>query len=139
MWTKTYSATVKGIDVDRLWRVWSDVNAWHTWQADLDYAKLDGAFAAGSTFLLKPKGGPGIRIALMTVEPSRRFVDLTRFPLARMYGAHDFVVRGGEVEIRTSVSVEGALGFLWRKLVGEGVAKSLPAQTEALIARARAS
>ena len=140
MWTKSYSTTVKGIEVDRLWQIWSDVDAWHTWQHDLDYAKLDGAFAAGSTFLLKPKGGPRVRIALLTVEPNRRFVDLTRFPLAKMYGAHEFIARGeDEVEIRTSVRVEGTLGFLWRKLVGEGVAKSLPEQTRGLVARARAS
>jgi hypothetical protein len=139
MWSKTYSTTVKGIDVDRLWRVWSDVDAWNSWQSDLDYAKLEGDFAAGSTFLLKPKGGPRVRIQLLTVEPNRRFVDLTRFPLARMYGEHQFIARGEEVEIRTSVSVEGALGFLWRKLVAEGVAGSLEAQTRGLVARARAS
>ena len=139
MWTKSYSTTVKGIAVDRLWSVWSDVDAWHTWQSDLDHAKLDGPFAAGSTFQLKAKGGPRVRIALLTVEPNRRFVDLTRFPLAKMYGEHQFIARGDEIEIRTSISVEGALGFLWRKLVGEGVARSLEEQTRGLIARARAS
>jgi hypothetical protein len=139
MWTKSYSTTVKGIDVDRLWRVWSDVDAWNRWQGDLDFAQLEGTFTAGSTFLLKPKGGPKVRIELLTVEPNRRFVDLTRFPLARMYGEHEFIARGDEVEIRTSVSVEGALGFLWRKLVAEGVARSLEEQTRGLIARARAS
>jgi len=139
MWTKTYSTTVKGIPVNRLWSVWSDVDAWHTWQPDLDHAKLDGVFAAGSTFQLKPKGGPRVRIALVTVEPNRRFVDVTRFPLARMYGEHQFIARGDDIEIRTSISVEGALGFLWRKLVGEGVARSLEEQTRGLIARARAS
>jgi hypothetical protein len=139
MWTKSYSTTVKGIDIDRLWQVWANVDAWHTWQTDLAYAKLEGEFAAGSTFLLKPKGGPRVRIRLMTVEPKQRFCDLTRFPLAKMYGDHQFSVRGDDVEIRTSVSVEGALGFLWRKLVGEGVARSLEAQTQALVAQARAS
>jgi hypothetical protein len=139
MWTKSYSTTVKGIDVDRLWRVWSDVDGWNRWQGDLDFARLEGSFTAGSTFLLKPKGGPKVRIELLTVEPNRRFVDLTRFPLARMYGEHEFIARGDEVEIRTSVSVEGALGFLWRKLVAEGVARSLEEQTRGLVARARAS
>jgi hypothetical protein len=56
-----------------------------------------------------------------------------------MYGEHQFIARGDEIEIRTSISVEGTLGFLWRKLVGEGVARSLEEQTRGLIARARAS
>jgi hypothetical protein len=139
MWTNGYSTTVKGIAVDQLWRVWSDVDAWHTWQPDLDFAKLDGVFAAGTTFQLKPKGAPRVRIQLLTVEPNQRFVDLTRFPLARMYGDHQFIPTGDGVEIRTTVRVEGALGFLWRKLVAEGVARSLEEQTRNLIARARAS
>jgi hypothetical protein len=139
MWTKSYSTTVKGIDVDRLWSVWRDVDAWNRWQEDLDFATLEGSFATGSTFLLKPKGGPKVRIELLTVEPNRRFVDLTRFPLARMYGEHEFIARGDAVEIRTSVRVEGVLGFLWRKLVAEGVARSLEEQTRGLVARARAS
>jgi hypothetical protein len=138
-WIRSYTTTVKGIDVDRIWQIWSDVDAWHTWQPDLDFAKLEGGFTAGSSFTLKPKGGPRVRIALLEVEPKRRFVDLTRFPLARMYGTHEFIARGDELEIRTSVRVEGALGFLWRGLVAEGVAKSLPEQTRGLIARARAS
>ncbi|MBI3608160.1 MAG: polyketide cyclase [Nitrospirae bacterium] len=113
-----------------------DVNQWHTWQNDIEYAKLDGEFKAGNTFLLKPKGGPKVTIELVTVEPNKAFTDLTRFPLARMYGSHEFITRGDVLEIKTAVSIEGFFSFLWRKLVAEDVANGMNEQTEKLIERA---
>ena len=136
MWSKTYSKKVRGVKMEGIWRVWADVNQWHIWQKDLEYAKLDGEFKVGNTFVLKPKGGPRINIKLIQVEPGKAFTDLTRFPMAKMYGMHEFIVHGDELEIRTSMRIEGPLSFLWRKLVGEGVANSLQEQTDNLIERA---
>jgi hypothetical protein len=137
MWTKSYSKTVKGLDVGQAWKVWTDVNEWHTWQNDIAFAKLEGDFTTGNSFLLKPKGGPKVKIELIQVEANKVFTDLTKFPLARMYGMHEFIVHGDELEIRTTMSIEGRLSFLWRKLVAEDIVKGLPEQTERLIAKAR--
>lgn len=136
MWSKSYSRTVKGLDVDRLWQVWTDINQWHTWHGDIEYAKLDGEFKVGNTFLLKPKGGPKVKIEIIRVEANKVFTDLTKFPLAKMYGVHEFIRHGDELEIRTTMSIEGGLSFLWRKLVAEDVANGMPEQTERLIAKA---
>jgi hypothetical protein len=136
MWSSTHSKTVRGLKAEQVWQVWTDVNQWHTWQPDIEHARLDGAFAAGNTFELRPKGGPTVNIEIIKAEPNRRFVDLTRFPGARMYGSHEFVVRGDEMEIRTTMSIEGPLSFVWRKIVAEGVAKGMPEQTDHLIQKA---
>ena len=133
MWSRTHSRTVKGLKAEQVWQVWSDVNRWHTWQPDIDYARLEGVFAPGNTFVLKPKGGPKVNIEIIEAEPNRRFTDLTRFLGARMYGSHEFVVRGDELEIRTTMSIEGPLAFVWRKIVAEDVARGMPKQTERLI------
>ncbi len=136
MWSRTHSKRVQGILAEQVWRVWTDVNQWHHWQPDIDRAHIDGAFAVGNTFMLKPKGGPKVNIEIVEVQPNRRFTDLTRFPGARMFGDHEFVQRGGELEICTTMRIEGPLAFVWRKIVAEGVARSIPAQTDQLIARA---
>jgi hypothetical protein len=136
MWSRTYSRTVTGLKAEQVWQVWTDVNQWHTWQPDIERASLDGAFAVGNTFMLKPRGGPKVNIEIIAAEPSRRFTDLTRFPGARMYGNHEFVVRGDEMDIRTTLSIEGPLAFVWRKIVAEGVAKGMASQTEKLIEKA---
>lgn len=139
MWSESYSKKVKGLKVDQLWKVWSDVNQWHTWQNDIDYAKLEGEFKTGNRFLFKPKGGPKIKIELIEVEPNKIFTDLTRFPMAKMYGRHEFIDHGDELEIKITISIDGILSFLWRKLVAENVAKGLKEQTENLIQRAEGS
>lgn len=133
MWSKAYCKKVKGLKAEEVWKVWTDLNLWHTWQSDIEYAKLEGEFKVGNTFLLKPKGGPRVSIEIIQLEPNRKFVDLTRFPGARMYGSHEFLIHGDELEIVTTMSIDGPLSFLWRKLVAEGVANGMKDQTENLI------
>jgi hypothetical protein len=137
MWSSSYSKKVEGVSAQQLWKVWSDVNEWHRWQDDIEYARIEGAFESGRSFRFKPKGGPDLRLELSGVEPGRAFTDITRFPLARMVDSHELIDHGDGVEVKTTVTVQGPLAFLWRKLVAEGVARSLPEQTERLVQAAR--
>jgi len=137
MWSKTYSKKVQGLKAEQVWKVWIDINQWHTWQSDIEYAKLEGEFKVGNTFLLKPKGGPRVNIEIIKVEPNRQFTDLMRFPGAKMYGSHEFVIHGDELEIKTTMSIEGPLFFVWRKIVAEDVANGMMEQTESLIEKAK--
>jgi uncharacterized protein YndB with AHSA1/START domain len=139
MWSKTYSKRVSGLPAKEVWKVWTDVNQWHTWQPDIESAELVGEFKVGNTFRLKPKGGPWVSIQILKVEPGRQFTDLTRFPGACMYGCHEFITHGDELEIRTTMSIEGFLSFLWRKIVAENIANGMAAQTEALIEKTRSA
>jgi len=133
MWSKSYSKKVSGLKVEQLWNTWTNVNQWHTWQNDIELAKLDGEFKVGNTFMLKPKGGPRINIEIIRAEPCKNFTDLTRFPGAKMYGSHEFIELENELEIKTTMSIEGPLSFFWRKIVAEGVANGMAVQTESLI------
>lgn len=137
MWSKTYSKKVHGLKAEQVWKVWTDLNQWHTWQSDIEYAKLEGEFKVGNTFLLKPKGGPKVNIEIIKVEPNRQFTDLTRFPGAKMYGSHEFVIHGDGLEIKMTMSIEGPLSFVWRKIVAEDVANGMMEQTENLIEKAK--
>lgn len=137
MWSRTYSKRVSGVNAEDVWRVWTDVNQWNTWQSHIEYAQLNGDFKVGNTFKLKPKGSPAVTLEIIKLEPGRQFTDLTRFPGARMFGSHEFISHGDELEIRTTMSIEGFLSFLWKKIVAENVANGMPEQTEALIERAR--
>lgn len=88
-WEKTHTVKTQNLSKGLLWKVWQDVNNWHTWDTDIEYARLEQPFAVGNTFLLKPKGGPKVKIKLLKVESHRSFTDLTSFPLAKMYGIHE--------------------------------------------------
>lgn len=133
MWSKSYSKRVSGLSAEKVWAIWTDVNQWHTWQPDIEQATIDGDFKVGNTFMLKPKSGPRVKIEIIHAEPLKQFTDLTRFPGAKMYGAHEFISHGNELEIKTTMSIEGPLSFLWRKLVAEDVANGMAEQTDSLI------
>ena len=137
MFTRTHSTTVSDLNAEQLWKVWSDVNQWHRWQDDIEFARLDGPFRPGATFKFKPKGGPTIDIELTRVEPNAAFTDLTRFPLARMLDSHELIERDGALEVRTTITLSGPLAFLWRKLVVDKIVSDLPGQTERLLRYAR--
>ena len=112
MWSKTYSRRVQGIKAESIWRVCVDVNQWHTWHDDIEYAKLDGEVEVGSKFILKPKNGPKVNIEFIQIEENKSFTDLTRFPLAKMYGKHEFILHdNNELEIKTTISITGCIGI----------------------------
>ena len=132
-WSQSYSKRVKGLEASQVWKVWSDIDQWHVWQSDIEYAKLEGDFVEGSHFKLKPKGVSEVDIQLIQVETNKVFTDQTNFPLARMYGKHEFIQHGDELEVKTTMSVQGFLGFVWRKIVAEDIANGMPEQTDHLI------
>lgn len=135
MWSGSYSEVVKDIDVASIWAVVSDVDSWAAWD-DVEFATLHGAFATGSHFTFKPKGAPkALTIELIDVVLMQRFTDLTRFPMARMTGKHEYFQRGNDVEIRVTMSIEGPMSWVWRKIVAENIVKDLPKQTAQLIKR----
>lgn len=137
MWSKRHSLSFEGVRPEQVWKVWSDVNQWHTWQPDIEYARLEGAFETGQIFKFRPKGGPELGIELTEVKPLVGYADLTRFPLAKMLDSHEIVDHGDHIEIQNTLTVSGPLSFLWRKLVAEDVAASIAGQTRNLVERAR--
>ena len=44
MWQQSYSQMVSDVTVEEVWNVWTDVNQWHTWQDDIEFARLDVDF-----------------------------------------------------------------------------------------------
>ena len=74
---------------------------------------------------MKPKGGPKVKIELLETEPNRMFLDLTRFPLAKMFDEHKFEETPEGLKITTTITVTGFLGFLWKKIVAQDIVNGL--------------
>lgn len=128
MWTKSHSIVTNEATKEQMWKLFADVNNWHQWDAGIDYAKMEGKFEKGNHFELKPKGGPKVKIQLVETIENQRFVDFTKFPLAKMYGEHTFEETPNGLKITTTMKVEGPLSFLWVKLVAKDIAAGLPTE-----------
>ena len=105
MWTQSHTIVTKKATREQLWKLFANVNQWSTWDEGVEYAKMDGRFEKGNFFVLKPKGGPKVKIQLIEAIENKGFTDLTRFPLAKMYGEHIFE---DTTEERKSINFPGS-------------------------------
>ena len=129
----TDTRIVEAISKEEIYNKWSDINNWHTFNDDIAYAKLDGEFKEGNVFTLGLKSGQKVTIELIKVEKNKSFTDLTKFPLAKMYGIHEIIEKDGKVEMKATIKIEGLLSFLWEKLVAKSVADKLGDDMDRLI------
>jgi hypothetical protein len=126
MWIKSYSVVTKEVTKEQMWKLWSDVNSWTTWDKSLKLASLEGDFEAGNFYTFQPKGGPKMKIKIYEANENHRFTDLTSFLLAKMYGEHTFEETPEGLKVTTTMRVVGLLGFLWRILVAQKIVDDLP-------------
>lgn len=126
MWTKSHSIVTKEITREQIWKLFADVNNWHTWDEGIEYAQLTGKFEKGNHFKLRPKGGPDVKVELLETVENSMFLDVTRFPLAKMYDEHRFEETPEGLKITNTITVTGLLGFLWVKIVAKKIADALP-------------
>lgn len=126
MWRKSYSIITKKVTKEQIWKLFADVNNWHTWDKGIEYATLHGEFKAGNYFLLKPKGAPEVMVELLDVVENKKFKDITRFPGAKMYDEHEFEETSDGLKIINTISVDGPLAQQWIKAIAQNIVDSLP-------------
>lgn len=136
MWSKSHSIVTKSVTAEQMWKLLADVNNWTCWDQSVEFALLEGKFEKGNFFMFQPKGGPKMKIAIVEATENKRFMDLTIFPLAKMYGDHTFELTPEGLKITTTMSVKGILGFVWRKLVAQKIVDDLPTDMEIQIREA---
>lgn len=125
MWSKSYSIVTKEVTKQQMWKLFADVNNWQSWDKSIEFAKLKGKFEQGNFFTFQPKGGPILKLEIFELIENQKFTDLTKFPLAKMYGEHTFEDTLDGLKITTTMKVEGILGFLWQKLVAQKIVDGL--------------
>jgi hypothetical protein len=112
MWQATHELSAPGLTKEAVWATWADVDRWHEWDTDLEFAKLTGTFREGAELALRPKGGPTVKIRIVRSVPLCGFTDLTTFPLAKMYGIHDMVETPEGLKLTMTVRIEGSIGVV---------------------------
>ena len=126
MWIRTYSIVTKEVTREQMWKLFANVNNWHTWDEGTESAKLEGNFEIGNFFILKPKGGPKVKVELLATVENQMLIFGTKFPLAKMYDRRAFEETSEGVKFTSSIIVTGILGFIPRMIVARKIVENLP-------------
>ncbi|MBB3656463.1 hypothetical protein FHX15_001691 [Rhizobium sp. BK650] len=62
---------------EEIWALFRDVSGWTRWNAGIETIVLEGPFAQGTTFVMKPPGEAAFRSTLIEVHENECFVDET--------------------------------------------------------------
>lgn len=79
MWTKSHSIVTKDVSKEQIWKLFANVNNWHTWDNGIEFAKLEGKFEKGNHFTLRPKGGPNVKVELLETIENYKYYKYERF------------------------------------------------------------
>ncbi|MBA3656074.1 MAG: SRPBCC family protein [Gemmatimonadaceae bacterium] len=136
MWKARYETTTD-IPAITLFRAISDINHWTEWDTGLERTRIEGTPREGGIFMLKPRGGPNVKMSIEELSPPVRFVDISHLLMAKMRTSHDFQDSGSQTSVRVTIEVWGLLGYFWRKVVGEKQIREASAQTASFLEYAR--
>lgn len=114
---------------------WADVGTWSDWNSDTEWVRLDGSFEQGATGKLKPKGGPAVRFEITRLTDTE-FVDVSKLFGARLTFAHTVAETAAGTVINVRIELDGPLRWLWTKVLGADLAKSIQPDMAGLIAAA---
>jgi hypothetical protein len=115
---------------EALYHAVSQVCRWPEWDPELDSVTCDQAVATtGTRFVLKPKGGPRVRLVVEEAAPPRRFTDIAFLPLARMRTVHAFeALPEGGTRVTQRFETSGLLAWLWDRVLVRGQVAGAAAQ-----------
>jgi hypothetical protein len=108
---------------------------WPGWTADVEWARLEGSFAVGTTGVVKPRKGPKTKFVIEQLDPDRAYVDVLRLPGARLASGHLVTTHpGGGCSIDVTISMSGALAWLWTLLIAKGSVEPTQSDLDRLVA-----
>ena len=118
---------------------WADMETWPEWNTDTAWVRLDGPFVQGATGTLKPRGGPKVRFTVARLD-DHAFVDVSRMPGGRITFDHriDETGTGTGTTIEVTVSIDGPLGWVWRRILAKDFRAALQPDLDRLVATAEA-
>ena len=111
---------------ERVFKIYENVSAWHTWDPDTKQASLDGPFEVGSRGLLTPNKGNTVPMLVTQVKPNSCFTVESKIPLFRMVFEHEIVPQGNVVKVTHRVTFFGLLKVLVGRMLVNQLNQGLP-------------
>ncbi len=130
MWTKSYSITTTEVSKEQIWNLFTDVNHWHVWNNEIEFAKLEGKYLTGNHYQIKPKNGRTVTVYLQEVTEYKHCLETGNFPLAKMYYDHRIEETSNGLKLTNTITMKGLLSFLWVQLVVKKIADEMPSHVQ---------
>lgn len=111
---------------DQVWKVWSDMSTWGSWNPNVSSMSWNGGFVSGSTGVMNTRAGQHHQMQLVDVVPGRSFALLTtvvpgtkfRFNCRILSGS-----AGSKTRVEQTIEVGGLLGPVMGGILGPQVSK----------------
>jgi hypothetical protein len=122
---------------EQIWELWADVPNRTRWDSDLEYAKLDGPFRAGSMGEVKLEGQPARKFLITHCEPLQGYTDRFFLPFyAKMHWHHTIKETGGGREVTFRIEVSGPSALILAPIMRSILRDSLPPSIDKLVSLA---
>ncbi|MDN3657466.1 SRPBCC family protein [Ferruginibacter paludis] len=120
----TKKSIVINVPTEKVWKIFSDVDSWNTWQKEIVNPAINGAFKAGASFNWK-SNGLAITSKLQTVEVNK-MVGWSG-PAFGSFAIHTwyFTEQNGKTTVRVEESMEGWLVKLLKNKFQTGLDTSI--------------
>jgi hypothetical protein len=119
----------------QVWRVLADLDSWGTWDTSMEWVRLEGPLAVGSTVVMKPIGQDPITSTVAAVDPERRYADQTDFGGVRLHFSHDLEAVDGGTRIRHRLDITGDEADTIGPTLGPQITADFPDAMRALLTR----
>src|ERR1700730_12175406 len=71
-----------------VWKLWTDVSRWPEWDLSKEIARIGWPFASGTSGGAKQRGNLGAPFTITAMEPGRRWLSESPFPLGKIVFEH---------------------------------------------------
>lgn len=121
-----------------VWRIWTDVAQWHTWDTGLQQASLAGPFRKGAEGTLISTQGRKTKFVVTKVDEGTSYTFKTRLPLGSLQITRSLVTEDNVVLFTHEVRFKGLTGGMFAKMLGKGFREMLPGAMETIKRQAEA-
>jgi hypothetical protein len=119
---------------ESIWRLWSDVENWGTWNAEIEKIEINGPFAAGTQILMTPPGDDPIPLLIAEAVENESFVDEARFGDLLLRTTHRIDAAGhGRTRVVYRMEITGSGADEAGPQIGPGITADWPETMAALV------
>lgn len=130
---RIYGERIINGDIESIWRIATDVNAWPSWDPHEEAAELYGPFAVGTKGSSQPRGGPAAKWILTKVEDKKIWSLINKMPVGTLHVENRYEpLADQKVRCERTMIVTGLLVPLFWIYFAKLVKKDMQATWEAL-------